>query len=350
MYLIHLSHIDLDGYGCQLVSKHFFKNYTMLNSNYGQEIRARVFQMIDLARQSSKKNILLLISDLNLTMQEAAILEEGLNEIKDKNIVLQLLDHHASGADVAKACSWYHLDTEICATKIVYEYLKSDYTPLSKNSSQFLEKFADMVDSIDMWHESDKYFEFGKVCMRLVSESREINRYMFDLNHREYKHCLLTGAMRYIDRENAHIELDDRILKLKKKYLRVDNQNDTLDNLTAKHVGYLLQAYKDNCSIYFNGARGFLSYNLGSISTIANEFLKNNEEFAFFMDISPSGRVSLRSSNRLDVSQLSKLLFDGGGHPNAAGGRMNDFKESFSYAEVKSIIDKLLKGREDGQA
>jgi len=36
--IYHLSHTDLDGYGCQMVTNHFFKNIEFLNSNYGKEI------------------------------------------------------------------------------------------------------------------------------------------------------------------------------------------------------------------------------------------------------------------------------------------------------------------------
>ncbi|MCQ2646819.1 3',5'-cyclic-nucleotide phosphodiesterase, partial [Helicobacter pylori] len=37
MQVYHLSHIDLDGYACQLVSKQFFKNIQCYNANYGRE-------------------------------------------------------------------------------------------------------------------------------------------------------------------------------------------------------------------------------------------------------------------------------------------------------------------------
>ena len=48
MKIIHLSHTDLDGYGCQYVSRFFLsKRYEMsfYNSNYGKEIEEK-FDMI----------------------------------------------------------------------------------------------------------------------------------------------------------------------------------------------------------------------------------------------------------------------------------------------------------------
>ncbi|RDU61436.1 phosphoesterase, partial [Helicobacter sp. MIT 14-3879] len=35
MKVFHLSHIDLDGYGCQLVSREFFQDIVFYNANYG---------------------------------------------------------------------------------------------------------------------------------------------------------------------------------------------------------------------------------------------------------------------------------------------------------------------------
>ena len=46
MNLYHLSHIDLDGYGCQLVSSEFYKTRAskifFYNANYGKEVLARL--------------------------------------------------------------------------------------------------------------------------------------------------------------------------------------------------------------------------------------------------------------------------------------------------------------------
>ncbi|MDD3468243.1 MAG: 3'-to-5' oligoribonuclease B, partial [Campylobacterales bacterium] len=45
MRLFHLSHTDLDGYGCQYVASKYAKNARFFNSNYGNEINARLKQM-----------------------------------------------------------------------------------------------------------------------------------------------------------------------------------------------------------------------------------------------------------------------------------------------------------------
>lgn len=99
----HLSHIDLDGYSCQLVTKQIFKDIEFFNSNYGEEIEERLNQIVNKIRESNLKKHLILITDLNLSIKECEFLEEKINFLnyEDKNIELLLLDHHKTGMDVA---------------------------------------------------------------------------------------------------------------------------------------------------------------------------------------------------------------------------------------------------------
>ena len=38
MKVFHLSHTDLDGYGCQFIAKEFFSHIAFYNANYGKEV------------------------------------------------------------------------------------------------------------------------------------------------------------------------------------------------------------------------------------------------------------------------------------------------------------------------
>ena len=42
MFIYHLSHIDLDGYGCQYLTSKIFTNIKYYNSHYGYEIICRL--------------------------------------------------------------------------------------------------------------------------------------------------------------------------------------------------------------------------------------------------------------------------------------------------------------------
>lgn len=61
MQVYHLSHTDLDGYGCQFIAKEFFKNITFYNANYGREVLVRINAILDTITHSSQ-NLSILLS------------------------------------------------------------------------------------------------------------------------------------------------------------------------------------------------------------------------------------------------------------------------------------------------
>ena len=83
MTLFHISHTDLDGYTCQLLTKEYFKNTYFLNANYGTEVKLSIIHFLDIIKfKEIKDEILFLITDVNLTLTEAKYVD---NEVKKLN-------------------------------------------------------------------------------------------------------------------------------------------------------------------------------------------------------------------------------------------------------------------------
>lgn len=347
MEVHHLSHTDLDGYGCQLVSSLFFKKITFYNANYGKEVTAKIHEIISNITASRRQKFLYLISDLNLSPVECDLLERSIGALRKrgKSIELLLLDHHASGSECAAQYDWYKLDNNYCATTAVLAHLKATYpNHLKPAESKWLEPLVKVIDSIDLWHDQDEGFELGKVLMRMIVETKELNRYMFDKEHRSYKFSMLKKAAKRYLKPRGHILLDNAMLGMKKSALGGTPLGDTLDNITAERQIELLGKKATECTVTYKTYQGFLSYSIGNISVLANAFLLRHPEFDFFMDVSPKGLISLRSNHRCDVSELAATLFKGGGHKNASGGRIEGFKESFAYNEIREAIQTIMQG------
>ncbi|MDO7253562.1 DHH family phosphoesterase [Helicobacter cappadocius] len=356
MEVHHLSHIDLDGYGCQLISKHFFKNIHFYNANYGKEVMVRINSILDNINNSiqgkleskfhskSQAKFLILITDLNLSMQEAKYLQERVDEnrLAGKDIEISLLDHHISGEESAKAYHWYYLDSNRCGTKITYETLKEKYPLINPEDEKWLNPMVEMINSVDIWQENGFGFEFGKVAMSMISNSNELNRFMFDTEHRDYKLKLLKEARNYLLLQKGEIKFDNEIFRLKKIALGGDPDLQTMDNIASFAQVNLLSQKKSQCSISYGDKKGFLSYSMGGISVLANLFLSQNPEFDYYIDVNSRGNVSLRANGKCDVSAMSKELFNGGGHKNASGGKIDGFRESFLYEDIKRQIDRIL--------
>ncbi len=342
--IYHLSHIDLDGYSCQLVMR--FTPYKIFNynANYGAEVRQKLELILEKILKS-KDASLILITDLNLTSDESRWLNNEVRRLNDnkKDITITLLDHHGSGESSANKYPWYFLDVERCATKITYDYAKEHF---ELDEPAWMDKFVNIVNAVDLWKQEEvENFEYGKVCMRLVNETRELNKIMFADIDNNYKISLLLEAVKYIDEPNAPIILDEKIHYIKKEFFRED-KNNTLDNLATKFIVKLLGDARAEKTIYYKGYRGFLSYGVGNTSIIGNGFLLAYPEYDFIVDVSFRGTMSLRANNQVNVAQISKEWANGGGHPNAAGGRIIGFKEQYRYDRVKKQIEKIINDKE----
>ena len=340
----HLSHTDLDGYSCQVVMK--YTPYTLFNynANYGAEVK-QTLEVILQNISNDNSSATILVTDLNLTADESRWLNNEVTKLNEnkRDITLLLLDHHGTGEESANRYDWYFLDTSRCATKITYDYAKENF---ELNEPEWMEKYVNIVNAVDLWKmEEHKNFEYGKVCMRLISEAKELNKVMFSVADNNYKVSLLHEATKYIDEKDAPIVLDEKIHMLKKDFFKAQ-EDDTLDNLATKYIVKLLGEARDEKTIYYKGYRGFLSYGVGNTSIVGNGFLLEYPEYDFIVDVSYRGTMSLRANNGVNVALISKEWAGGGGHPNAAGGRIVGFKEQYRYDKVKQQIEKIINEKE----
>ncbi len=339
-HVYHLSHIDLDGYGCQYLSTQCFEKIDCYNANYGPEVSARLGEIVkkieqDKFIQGDETERLILITDLNLTTKEGNWIEKEAVRIGAK---LQLLDHHATGVKASERFAWYKLDTSRCATLITYDWLQTHYNFDKENK---LAKIVKAINAIDIWVSDDELFEYGKVMLGMISGAREINRILFPTQDRAFKLFLIEAAKELIEEKNAPIALDDSLHQIKKRFF-LQNENNTKDNLVAFYVTDLLTADKQRLTITYKGYKGILGYNVGNTSIIGNTCMLNNPEYDFYMDINFRGHFSLRSNNKLDVSEMAAHIGNGGGHPNASGGKIDGYKDSFVYADVRKFIQNYI--------
>ncbi len=339
-HVYHLSHIDLDGYGCQYLSQQCFDTIECYNANYGPEVSARLKEIIKKIEQDQfingdKIEALILITDLNLNTKEGNWIEKETIRVGAK---LQLLDHHATGANAAERFAWYKLDTSRCATLITYDWLQIHYDFDKANE---LAPIVKAINAIDIWVSDDALFEYGKVMLGMISGAREIGRILFPAEDRAFKLSMIDAAKNIIQEEDAPIKLDDALHQTKKAFFKKDT-NDTKDNLVAYYVTDLLTTDKQRLTIQYKEYKGILGYNVGNASIIGNASMVANEDYDFYMDVNFRGNFSLRSNNKMDVSAMAGHIGNGGGHPNASGGKIDGYKDSFVYADVRQFVQEYI--------
>jgi oligoribonuclease NrnB/cAMP/cGMP phosphodiesterase (DHH superfamily) len=336
MYIYHLSHIDLDGYGCQYLTTNYFKKIECHNANYGLEVKVKLEEIIlSIERNkflhSEEKGHLILITDLNLTPKEANWLD---GEAKKVGAKILLLDHHISGEKTANQFRWYMLDSTKSATLITYEWLKREYR---FDEVGRYEDIVNAINAIDIWLSEDALFEFGKVGLGMINGARELNRTLFPDEDRDLKLFLIESARNYLKEENGHIALDNDLHQLKKLFFK-GRKDNTKDNLVALFVSNLLSNEKIRLTVTYRGYKGVLGYSLGNTSILGNTFLLQNPDYDFYMDINSRGNFSLRSNNRVNVAKMAEEIGNGGGHENASGGKIKDYKDSFIYSDIRRFV------------
>jgi oligoribonuclease NrnB/cAMP/cGMP phosphodiesterase (DHH superfamily) len=129
---------------------------------------------------------------------------------------------------------------------------------------------------------------------------------------------------------------------IKKKFF-IGNTDDTLSNLVSTYNVNALSKNKEKMTIMYQDYKGILTYNIGNVSIIGNDFLKTNPDYDFFMDITSRKTISLRADGANDVSKMAARLGNGGGHPNASGGLMGSFKDSFVYDNIRKQVMDIIK-------
>jgi oligoribonuclease NrnB/cAMP/cGMP phosphodiesterase (DHH superfamily) len=345
MKFFHISHTDLDGYGCQLITKEYFKEGSFYNANYGLEVKLSIKKVLEDLLQYKEEEIFILITDLNLTFIEAKELDKDVNDLINNGykIKLQLLDHHISGKKSADSFYWYYLDEKRSATKIVYDFMFEEFDGFDIETREWLSPLVDCINAVDIWLENEvRNFEFGKVIMSMITKVREINNILFaDLN-RDFRFFLLKKSAPYINQVDGYIKLDNEIHFIKKDFLILNGKDDTLDNLSAIYLVKSLESIKEELTISYKGQKGLFTYCLGSISIPANAFLRANPDYDFFIDINKKGNASFRADGKVDVALMAAKLANGGGHVNASGCKFEDFKEVIDLMEVKNYLQSKL--------
>ncbi|MDQ7085763.1 MAG: phosphoesterase [Sulfurovum sp.] len=340
-HIYHLSHIDLDGYGCQYISQQCFDTITCYNANYGPEVSARLAEIIKKIEQDTflhgdSLEALILITDLNLTTKEGNWIEKEVMRVGAK---IQLLDHHVTGKSASERFAWYKLDTTRCATLITYDWLQTHY---AFDPDKTLAPIVKAINAIDIWVSDDELFEYGKVMLGMISGAREIGRILFPAEDRALKISMIEAAKNTLGEEDAPIKLDDKLHQIKKAFF-IKEKNNTKDNLVADYVTELLTTDKQRLTIAYKEYKGILGYNVGNASIIGNASMVANDDYDFYMDVNFRGNFSLRSNNKMDVSAMAGHIGNGGGHPNASGGKIEGYKDSFVYADVRAFVQSLYR-------
>ena len=306
--LVHLSHTDLDGFGCTAVSSALFDG--------SKDIRYRFVDyheigdvLEDIAKEGFSS---ILITDLNLSEDTAKFVDEHFSE-------KLLVDHHEIGKKQADRYDWYKLKEGMAATKLLYFFGEGE-----KSLSTSVSFFADIVSAYDMGRTDLSLWNVGAVLANYVTGELPV---IFRMEEEFLKRKALENFSRKcltVDPENAATTISLMESGLKQSVFHIDQGVDVwkAPSLDAKTFIAMSQGHVFDMAaerVIWKGIELFLLDNVrpSVIQYGVLTFFERHPE-AVVINYSPQKRsLSIRSKN--GKAREVALTLGGGGHPNAGG-------------------------------
>lgn len=314
--VIHISHIDLDGYGASYIVKNLITEGALYqcNTNYGEIIST-------INDKNITSNMKVLITDLNLTEEEA----DYLNNITTNWLVV---DHHGTGeATSIKYPNNYYLDTTRCGTKLMYNLLSCTKF---ENKKKHFKDIVKMINTYDLWDKTnEKDFRIGMLLSHYIKNMPFIDNLLI---HNYISFLFKTIAKNTIWGDVGTTEIhyqthfNNFLTSHYGEYPYI--QDSTLP--TNIKCAYLHEVVIQNY-ITYNSPDYVIFENISTgITQYVFDRLFEYSEFKdkILINLNSKGHLSFRSVNGKASSLAVKC--NGGGHPNAAGGRV-EFIEGIPF-------------------
>jgi oligoribonuclease NrnB/cAMP/cGMP phosphodiesterase (DHH superfamily) len=347
MKLFHLSHNDLDGYGSQLVTAKAAEMNVLnvdeivyFNTNYGKEID----QNFELILKDIKSFDSLLITDINLSEDQASFINEKQKEI---GFDLMLLDHHETGKNNT-IYPWYYLDTTKCGTKITYEKFFKEDLDLD------LYNIVEIINVYDLWKENSELFQKGKSLNQVLYKNKDLFPKVLTEESLKLNLFMIYNYGKILLKENFILFAENEIFILEVKYFsqNLENFKELNIPLHSIKVIFMYEKIMERKDLYkkieIDGMKAEIFY---SLSNIFQEFSqlrlldKNREKVDFVANINTQGYIGFRSKAPVKVNDFSKKYFNGGGHPQAAGGSLDKKENKIEETELIPLFIEQLNSK-----
>lgn len=304
------SHTDLDGYGCNIVMKALMGDDTLViatNVNY-DEINETIKKYIN--NEEYKNYALTFITDISVNEEVAELID------KTKDLNLVLLDHHPT-AEWLNKYKWSHICINIffektSGTELLFNYLISlDWLRIDWSYFKEVSDFVKQVKRYDTWLWKEKYHD---------DTPKKLNDLFYILGYDKF----------YSSLKENNFNID----------FLIHDYSYLLENQQKKINKYIEKKNKEiiDCEIK--------NYNVGVVfanqyqSELGNRLSELNLQYDLIAMIGENS-ISYRTIKEdVDCGEFAKL-FNGGGHPKAAGSEIN---EEQKIKIIDLLFDKGLEG------
>lgn len=260
--ILHISHNDLDGVSCGILTKKFLKNVHVIYCNYDE--------IDNILEETAGEFDSILITDMCASRY---VLEGMMGEAE-----ITVIDHHVTSEWVKDYHGMVH-DMNSCAAKLTWQWLKDQGYKVDE-----YEDYIDCVNDYDLWKLKRK-------------DSLEMNMLFM-------KYGITRFEERFLNHPYYGFSGDEALI---------------LELETERRDYYIMSAIRSSEKMMDNQGREFALvfaelYN----SELGNELINElGVQYCVIVNMQKK-KVSLRSLPHVDISIIAEEN-GGGGHKNAAG-------------------------------
>lgn len=300
------SHTDLDGYGCNIVMEALVSQSRVITTNINYEENNEIIKNYILSGEY-KDYRCTFITDISVNEEVAELID------KTKDLKLVLLDHHPT-AEWLNKYDWANVCVNNCfektsGTELLFNYLISlDGCVEDWNYFKEIHDFVKQVKRYDTWLWKEKYND---------DTPKKLNDLFYILGYDKFYYSLKEN--------NFNIDF------------LIHDYSYLLENQQKKINKYIEKKNKEiiGCEIK--------NYNVGVVfanqyqSELGNRLSELNLQYDLIAMIGENS-ISYRTIKEdVNCGEFAKL-FNGGGHPKAAGSEINEEQKN-------KIIDLLFNKR-----
>jgi len=188
------THTDLDGTGVVIVAKELFgEDLYWTGHGYNTSLRDIVAYLdtVDTMTVEEREQVSMLrivIADLSFSEKDGSEMAERLDKLNAQDFFeVMFVDHHETSTWLSKY-SWATIDTENCATRILYDAFITANEPLHE--------FVMQVDAFDAWKLTSPYRDAGEALDQLYSfADANMFMYMYEEAHGDMSKYSMINAV-----------------------------------------------------------------------------------------------------------------------------------------------------------
>lgn len=298
---IHITHTDLDAAGCHVVFQltHGVADYVYPVNH--DRLSDRIMKAVQTIQASKDEKNVLWITDIAPSVEDLQIL----SKLREKCEIF-VCDHHKTSSHLGNV-SWINFvkwDTTKCGAQLALEHAEDG----GFTKSDRLRYFIQAVNAYDLWLLDSPFRQLGE-----------------DLNHLFHFY----GFSRFVAKATQNTTFHETAFTKEIVAVLRDKEQRIAKGVVNRATEDTIHVDREGHSyLTILGSGG------GSVSNIGAAVLANFP-IDYVLIVSAHGVVSLRSDGKVDVGAIAKR-FGGGGHPGAAGFKL-DTRKMFDF-----LFDSLL--------